>query len=91
MDAIECIATRRSIRKFMQVDVPMELVGRIIDAGRYAPSSGNIQSWRFIIVKDVRTSCSFIFVAGSKGQLLSKYVVSGNKLYIIWNFLFFDG
>jgi len=52
MNVFEAIATRRSIRKFTSQNVPMELLGIILDAGRYAPSAGNIQNWRFILVKD---------------------------------------
>lgn len=52
MDTIECIITRRSIRKYKDQAVPWDMVATILDAGRLAPSSGNIQSWRFIIVRD---------------------------------------
>ncbi|MBT3721706.1 nitroreductase family protein [archaeon] len=52
MTVFEAIATRRSVRKFTSQDIPMELLGVIIDAGRYAPSSGNLQNWRMIIVKN---------------------------------------
>lgn len=55
MSVFEAIATRRSIRKFTSQDVPIELLGVIIDAGRYAPSTGNIQNWRYIIVKNPET------------------------------------
>ncbi len=55
MSVFEAIATRRSIRKFTAQDVPMELLGVVIDAGRYAPSSGNIQNWRFILIKNPET------------------------------------
>ncbi|MDP3918606.1 MAG: nitroreductase family protein [Nanoarchaeota archaeon] len=43
---------RRSIRKYKEQEVPMSLVGEIIDLARYTPSSGNLQSWRFIVVTD---------------------------------------
>ena len=48
MNVFEAIATRRTIRKFTAQDVPMEMLGIILDAGRYAPSAGNIQNWREI-------------------------------------------
>ncbi len=52
MDALECIRTRRSVRRFSDVPVEMSKVGEILDAGRLAPSAGNLQTWRFILVVD---------------------------------------
>ncbi len=46
------IFTRRSNRVFTKEVVPRELVHRILEAGRFAPSAGNSQPWRFIVVRD---------------------------------------
>ena len=43
------IYTRRSIRKFSDKNVPIELINEILDAGRMAPSAKNRQPWRYII------------------------------------------
>lgn len=43
------IETRRSIRKYKQCDVSCELIERIVDAARLAPSAKNRQPWRFIV------------------------------------------
>ena len=43
------IETRRSIRKYKQCDVSRELIERIVDAARLAPSAKNRQPWRFIV------------------------------------------
>jgi nitroreductase len=51
MDVFEAIMGRRSIRAFKAADVPPETVEKLIDAGRWAPSAGNIQPWEFIIVR----------------------------------------
>jgi nitroreductase len=50
MDTYECIKKRRSIRKYMNVPVPWEFVSKILDAGRLAPSAGNLQNWKFVTV-----------------------------------------
>lgn len=55
MDALECIKTRRSVRRFKDQPVPFELIGSILEAGRLAPSAGNIQEWNFILVTDYKT------------------------------------
>ncbi len=44
---------RRSIRFYEKnKQVPEYLVRRILEAGRYAPSAGNGQPWKFIVVQD---------------------------------------
>jgi nitroreductase len=52
MTVIETILTRRSIRKYIQKDVPSELLDMIIEAAMYAPSANNSQSWEFIVIND---------------------------------------
>jgi nitroreductase len=52
MDTLESIYTRRSIRKYKDLPVEWELIGRIVEAGSFAPSAGNTQSYRFIVVQD---------------------------------------
>lgn len=52
MDTLECIATRRCIRKFLDIPVEFEKLGNILDAGRHAPSAGNLQDWKFILITD---------------------------------------
>jgi nitroreductase len=43
---------RRSVRKYKPDSVPMEDILKIIDAARMAPTSGNQQPWKFLIVTD---------------------------------------
>lgn len=52
MDLIQVIANRRSVRKFKDEPVPEEALSQILEAGRWAPSAGNSQPWRFIVVTD---------------------------------------
>lgn len=51
MDVLDAIKGRRSVRAFKSQDVSQELVEKLIDAARWAPSAGNIQPWEFIIVR----------------------------------------
>jgi nitroreductase/NAD-dependent dihydropyrimidine dehydrogenase PreA subunit len=46
------IYNRRSIRLYKNKPVPRELVHRVIEAGRFAPSAGNNQPWKFIVVQN---------------------------------------
>lgn len=43
------IYERRSIRKFQEKDVPIDLLNKILDAGRVAPSAKNRQPWKYIV------------------------------------------
>lgn len=52
MDVLEAIKTRRSIRKYEKRPVPEELLEKILEAGRWAPSASNAQPWNFIVLRD---------------------------------------
>lgn len=52
MDVFDCIKTRRSIRKFTKNPVEFDKLGRIMEAGHFAPSPGNLQNWKFVLVTD---------------------------------------
>jgi nitroreductase/ferredoxin len=48
----QTILNRRSVRNFKKDPVPDTLLRRVLEAGRFAPSAGNNQPWRFVIVTD---------------------------------------
>ncbi len=52
MDFLELCKNRRSIRRFGDADVPAEVVEKILEAGVWAPSGHNEQSWFFSVVRD---------------------------------------
>lgn len=52
MEALECIKTRRSIRKFKEEPVSRETIQSIIEAAAMAPSWKNTQISRYTIVED---------------------------------------
>ncbi|MBW2621774.1 MAG: nitroreductase family protein [Deltaproteobacteria bacterium] len=50
-NAIEqAVLVRRSVRNFKEDPVPDTLIRRVLEAGRFAPSAGNCQPWRFIVI-----------------------------------------
>jgi len=52
-NAIEqAVFERRSVRNFKDQPVPEPLIRRVLEAGRFAPSGGNCQPWKFIVVTD---------------------------------------
>ena len=52
VEVFEAIRSRRSIRKYRKDPVPEDLVLKILDAGRWAPSASNLQPWSFIVLRD---------------------------------------
>lgn len=63
MDAIECIKTRKSIRKFRPEPVPIETLLKVIDAAKWSPSYKNSQPWEIVVV------------SGEKKEALSKLLI----------------
>src|ERR1700741_3074169 len=51
-DLFEIIRTTRSMRRLKPDPVPPEVVHKILEAGVCAPSGGNMQRWRFLVVQD---------------------------------------
>jgi len=52
MDVYEAIEKRCSVRTYADRAIDDETLGRILNAGRLAPSGRNTQSWTFIVVRD---------------------------------------
>ena len=73
MDLDEAIRGRRSIRKYKaDAPIPREHIEAMIEAARWAPSSTNIQPWRFIVVEDRETIAAMAKAVYDKFQALSK-------------------
>ena len=52
MDTLQAIKTRRSVRSYSSRPIPDDVMSRMRQALRYAPSACNFQPWRFIFVTD---------------------------------------
>lgn len=52
MDALQCIKTRRSVRRFVKEPIPNEILLDIADCGRLAATAINIQPVHIVIVTD---------------------------------------
>ncbi|MBU1202068.1 MAG: nitroreductase family protein [Nanoarchaeota archaeon] len=101
MNTFECIKTRRSIRKYTQQPVEFDKIAQIIEAGIHAPSAGNMQNWRFIVVteknllKEIYQHCLHqeavynaqiaIIVCGVTDKAEMLYGLRGKRLYTVQN------
>ena len=52
MDLTEALRTTGAVREFTAEPVPDEVVARVLDTARFAPSGGNRQGWLVVVVKD---------------------------------------
>jgi len=52
MDFFEVVHARRSVRQYQSTAVPPEHITKILDAARMAPTAGNQQPWKFLVVQD---------------------------------------
>ena len=50
MDIEAAVKGRRSIRKFIDKEVPQEIIRDILETARWSPSWGNTQSWNFHVI-----------------------------------------
>jgi len=100
METLDCIRNRRSVRRYLRTPVNDGVIKEIIGAAICAPSSGNLQNWEFVAVRDqetknkIRDACygqgfvseaPVIIVVCSNNKRISKYGESGRDLYSIQN------
>lgn len=52
MDVYEALYTTRAMRRVKPDPIPMDVQARILDAAVRAPTGGNAQNWRFLLVDD---------------------------------------
>ncbi|MHB8439312.1 MAG: nitroreductase family protein [Acidimicrobiales bacterium] len=55
MDLLDTLRSTGAAREFTDDAVPDEVVYRLLDTARFAPSGGNRQAWRLVVVKDPET------------------------------------
>jgi coenzyme F420-0:L-glutamate ligase/coenzyme F420-1:gamma-L-glutamate ligase len=52
---LDTIQGRRSVRRYLEKDVPGDLVERVLEAARWAPSPHGRQPWRFAVLRTEET------------------------------------
>lgn len=101
MDLMDAIAKRRSVRKYLEKPVSWDDVGTILDAGRLAPSAGNLQNWKFIVITDeakrkavseaclqqhwMATAPVHIVICAEPRKAIQFYGIRGDRLYSVQN------
>ena len=100
-DILDLIKERRNIKYFLPKFVSWEKISRVLDAGRHAPSCGNIQNWKFIVIlepeqrQQVAEACfeqyeiiqagALIIVCAEPEKGERYYGLRGERLYTVQN------
>lgn len=98
---MECIRERRSVRDYKPDPIPEETIKEIIEAATHAPSSGNVQDWEFIIIRNLETKTKIaaaaweqdfiarapvvLVVCSDLDRISAAYGTRGETLYSIQN------
>jgi nitroreductase len=73
MDVYKVITSRRSIRRFQQKSISLEMLKKLVNAARLAPSAANLQPLEYFVVND-KELCSKIFeTIGWAGYIKPKW------------------
>ena len=72
MKIIEEIVNRRSVREYNEKPVEKNILARILEAGRLAPSARNQHDWRIIIVSDPQVKNNLIDQASPRQVFLKQ-------------------
>jgi nitroreductase len=63
MDVSEAVATRHSVRAFLDRPVGKDVLLRVLEKARQAPSGGNVQPWHGVVVGGARLQALLVQVA----------------------------
>jgi nitroreductase len=75
MEVFEAIKRRKSVRKYLDKQIPDDVFNRVMDAARSAPSASNRQEWRFVAVKEKSTKRELAKIAGDQNFIAEAAVV----------------
>jgi nitroreductase len=51
-DLYEAMSTLRAVRRLRPDPIPADVLGRVLQAACWAPTGGNVQPWKLIVVRD---------------------------------------
>ncbi len=60
------IKMRKSIRHYQERAIEAEKLDKVLEAGRLAPSAGNLQEWKFVVVSNKSTREKLAIVANNQ-------------------------
>lgn len=55
MDTLEAIKVRRSVREYKVKPITKEVLEKIVDAARFAPTARGVEPWEFVVITESNT------------------------------------
>jgi len=75
MEFYYVIKTRRSVRSYKPDPIPDDVLKRVLDAARIAPSGSNRQPWKFIVVRDEETKRKLVSACHNQSWMAEAPVI----------------
>lgn len=75
MEVSEAIQKRATIRRWEQRAVEKEKIIQVLEAGRRAPSWGNVQPWRFVVIQDKEKIAELAKLGGGQPHISAAPVI----------------
>lgn len=101
MEVMDAIRTLYSCRKYLDLPVELDKLGQVLEAGRISQSAGNLQNWRFVLVRDptqrralseaalqqhwMEEAPVHIVICSEVKRITDYYGVRGERLYAVQN------
>src|SRR5213594_4556177 len=79
MELYEVLRTTFAAREFTADPLPDDVLARILDQARFAPSGGNRQGWRVIVVRDPATKRALADLSAFAGRRYAAQVANGES------------
>ena len=79
MELYNVLRTTFAAREFTTDPLPDEVLARILDQARFAPSGGNRQGWRVLVVRDLSTKRALADLSGFAAKRYAAQVKNGES------------
>jgi nitroreductase len=79
MELFDVMRTTFSARDFMSDPVPDDVLVKILDHARFAPSGGNRQGWKVIVVRDQKTKDELARLSGIAAKRYAAQAANGES------------
>src|SRR5437762_5323891 len=79
MELYEVMQTTFAAREFTADPLPDEVLAKILDRARFAPSGGNRQGWKVIVVREQRTKDDLARLSGIAAKRYAAQAANGES------------
>ena len=71
MEFYQVVNARKTVRDFKNIEVPLDVLERVLDAGLKAPTHDHLRNWEFVVLKekeDKERALQFVVVSAKKQE-----------------------